>query len=538
MIRSKTVSGYLARRGLSQGPEMASFLAPRLSELQSPEGMLDRDAAAERIAAAVDHSEEIVIFGDYDCDGMTATAILTGALKSLGGRPHAVLASRFDGGYGFSQSALERVLRMGPRLVITCDCGSSDHETLAELSRRGIDVVVVDHHLVPRRPLPAVAFLNPHRPGCDFPFKGMASCGLVFSLAAAVRQKLGRRLDLRPFLDLVAIGSIADVVPLVSDNRALVRAGLRRIQEPERPGIVALCEMLKLPRGEPVSASDVAFRIAPRLNAPGRLGAPDPALELLCETDLARARVLAARIEEMCSRRRQEQDEILEAALQDIRHGGFEEESGFVLGQKGWNHGIVGIVAGRLAQKYQKPVAVIGFDGEDGSGSVRGPAGFPLHDALTECREQLERFGGHQAACGISLKYSALQEFRAAFADACSRHSNYEPPVGEPPLELVPGDSLQHVLSDLYLLEPCGEGNPAPTLRVCGRLLSKRSVRGGHLKLEVELDGSGRLGVFAPSQADQLEKLDGEVILDGRLRKNFFLGETTIELLAERVAGP
>ncbi|HSC89670.1 MAG TPA: DHH family phosphoesterase, partial [Polyangiaceae bacterium] len=229
--RTRTLRVQLARLGLGEGTaERERFLRPRLAELTRPDAMVDRSTAARRLARAVRENERIVVFGDYDCDGMTATAILTDALRELGASSVTpVLASRFAGGYGLSARALERVLEAEPSLVITCDCGSSDHPSLERLRQRGVDAVVIDHHLVPAEPLPALAFLNPHRPDCGFAYKGLASCGLAFSVVAALRSELGAQLDPKGYLDLVAIGTIADVAPLDGDNRALVRAGLAQL---------------------------------------------------------------------------------------------------------------------------------------------------------------------------------------------------------------------------------------------------------------------------------------------------------------------
>ncbi|MBI4953736.1 MAG: DHH family phosphoesterase, partial [Myxococcales bacterium] len=270
----------LVRRGHGAGEPLTRWLEPRLAHLTPPDAMADRTAAAERIAHAIRARERIAVFGDYDCDGMTATALLTEVVQELGGEAVALCASRFAGGYGLSTPALERVRATGASLLVTCDCGSTDHERLAVARAAGIDAVVIDHHLVPDEPLPAVAFLNPNRPGCGFPYKGLASCGLALSIAAELRRLCGRELDLRRWLDLVAIGTIADVAPLDGDNRILVRAGLARLCAAGlRPGLAALAA--RLPALLRPIAEDVAFRVAPRLNAPGRLGDPALALELL-----------------------------------------------------------------------------------------------------------------------------------------------------------------------------------------------------------------------------------------------------------------
>ncbi|KYF98292.1 single-stranded-DNA-specific exonuclease RecJ, partial [Sorangium cellulosum] len=386
---SITVADILHRAGRAPDEATRRFLDPRLSHLTSPDAMADREASAERIARAVRAGERIAVFGDYDCDGITATAIMTGALRALSGQVVPLLATRAEGSYGLSAPALERVMRACPTLLITCDCGSSDHERLAAARAAGIDCVVIDHHLVPAEPLPAIAFLNPHRADCGFPYKGLASCGLALSLLAAVRKKLGSSLDLRPYLDLVAIGTVADVAPLTGDNRALVRAGLTVLQTGPRPGLRALAALANLDLGRGASAEDVAFRIAPRLNAPGRLGDPDISLELLLAHDGVTASALAATVEQAQMKRRAIQDEMLASALAEIERAGFDRDPAIVIARQGFHPGVVGIVAGRLTSRFGKPTIVIGLEGAKGRGSVRGPAGARLHDALTRCRAEL-----------------------------------------------------------------------------------------------------------------------------------------------------
>jgi single-stranded-DNA-specific exonuclease len=533
---SVTVAGWLDRQGHTDPEATRRFLSPRLAELTSPDAMLDRKLAAERIARAVKAGQRIVVFGDYDCDGMTSTAIFTEALRLLGGDVQPVLASRFDGGYGLSGPALERVLRHRPELLITCDCGSSDHATLSELGPRGVDAVVVDHHLVPEQPLPALAFLNPHRPGCGFPYKGLASCGLALSVLAAVRAELGKALDLRPLLDLVAIGTIADVAPLHGDNRALVRAGLKVLSDARRPGIRALLELAKLEPGTSLGAEDVAFRIAPRLNAPGRLGSPDLAVELLLSPTLDAARALGAELEQRQIERRAIQDRMLEEALAEVEREQYRARPAIVLGREGWNHGIVGIVAGRLVGELGKPVVVIGFEHGVGRGSVRGPKGARLHDAVSACSALLRRFGGHQAAAGLELELTRLADFRQAFEAACAAQVGApEPAEDGPRVRLHAGDALSKVLVDLNELEPCGESNPAPVLCLSGRVIAAREVTGGHLKLELELPSGERLSAFGISMGARAQELTGEVAVAGKLRPDRYRGGSAIELRLDKI---
>jgi single-stranded-DNA-specific exonuclease len=533
---SVTVASWLDRLGHAEAEATRRFLNPRLAELTPPDAMLDRKAAAERIARAVKLQQRIVVFGDYDCDGMTSAAIFTEALRALGGQVTPVLASRFEGGYGLSQAALARVLGHQPHLLVTCDCGSSDHASLQQLGPHGVDVVVVDHHLVPEQPLPALAFLNPHRPGCGFPYKGLASCGLALSVLAAVRAELGRALDLRPLLDLVAIGTIADVAPLDRDNRALVRAGLKVLGEARRPGVRALLELADIEPGQPLRAEDVAFRIAPRLNAPGRLGAPDLAVELLLASSLDTARALAAEIEQRQLERRAVQQRILEEALAEVEREGYRERAAVVLGREGWNHGIVGIVAGRLASELGKPVVVIGFENGVGRGSVRGPQGARLHDAVSACSSLLRRFGGHQAAAGLEIESEQLAALRGAFETACAGQAPGPCRSDEQPCtRLARGDSLARVYAELGQLEPCGESNPSPALALVARVVSAREVTGGHLKLELALDSGERLSAFGIAMGSRAQSLSGEVAVSGRLRPDRYRGGGAIELKLDKI---
>ncbi|MEP7049798.1 MAG: single-stranded-DNA-specific exonuclease RecJ [Pseudomonadota bacterium] len=536
---SLTLAELLVGRGHEDVEATRRFLNPRLSELTAPDNMADRSLAAERLASSIRKGERIAVFGDYDCDGMTAAAIVTEVIEALGGSAQTFIASRFEGGYGLSAAAVDKVLASGARLLVTCDCGSSDHVSLQRLRDAGVDCVVIDHHLVPEEALPALAFLNPHRPECAFPYKGLASCGLALSIGAALRTALGKELDLRRWLDLVAIGTIADVAPLDGDNRALVRAGLRVLGEARRPGIKALFELAKLDSSSPITAEDIAFRIAPRLNAPGRLGSPDIAVQLLMAKTLAEAQALAAEIEQRSSERKLIQERMIEEALAEIASEGWAERPAIVIGREGWNHGIVGIVAGRLADRFQRPVVAIGFNEGHGRASVRGPAGSRLFDALKECKNVLVRFGGHQAAAGAEVLLPRLAELRAGFEAACAaqpatQNNSHEKSALELSW-LASGDEPARVLNDLYLLEPCGAGNEAPSLALEARVLSARQVNGGHLKLELELPGGTRLGAFGIAMGERASALSGKIAVLGKLRPDRYRGGSAIELKLEKI---
>ncbi|MEM1033457.1 MAG: single-stranded-DNA-specific exonuclease RecJ [Myxococcota bacterium] len=515
-------------------PDLDEWLSPRLAHLTPPDGMADLEAAIDRIARGIRNRERITVFGDYDADGITSAAMLTETLTRLGADTATVIASRFAGGYGFSEPALQRVRATGASLLVTCDCGSSDHERLAAAAKAGIDVVVIDHHLVPPEPLPAIAFLNPHRPDCQFPFKGLASCGLIVFVAAALRRALGAKLDVRRSLDLAAVGTIADVAPLTGDNRILVRAGLKRLGRPgSRPGLEALVRGAFRGRLRPLSAEDVAYQIAPRINAPGRLGDPTPALELLLSRDPAEAVALADRIERVTTDRRALQRKMVAEAVLEIGDRGYARDPAIVLARDDWHPGIVGIVAGHIADRYDKPTVVIALEGPAGRGSARGPDGFRLYDALSASASALLGFGGHQAAAGIEVASERVPQFREAFIAASRSQRETQPPRPPrhaPEVRLDPRDEVMSVLADLERLEPCGEGNPPPKVLFEGlAVVGRRAIR-EHLKLEVVL-GTMTVGAFGPDMADRLATLPSRVSIVGHLRRDHYRGGEQPELL-------
>lgn len=530
---SFTAADVLTRRGFQAGAALDRFLAPKLAHLTSPDAMADLDPAADRIARAIRARERIVVFGDYDCDGITATAIMTEVIDALGGEVTPQLASRFAGGYGFSQPALERAIEARARLIVTCDCGSADHERIEAAQRVGIDTVVIDHHLVPEQPLPAVAFLNPHRPNCGFPYKGLASCGLALILATRLRKVMDAELDVRRWLDLVAIGTVADVAPLDGDNRALVRAGLKAIAHDQRVGLAALVADGQRGKRRPVTAEDVAYQIAPRLNAPGRLADPMLSLRALTARAPSAARELAAEIGQMSEDRRAIQRTMIEQATSDIDEGGWADDAAIVVARQGWHPGVVGIVAGRLADRYRCPAIVVGLEGETGRGSARAPTGFRLYDSLVPSAEELTKFGGHQAAAGVELRADRVEAFRALWREHCAAQTRAQPLTTEPDAEvcLDPRDDIMAVVADFERIEPCGEKNPAPRVWVDATIVEIRAIR-EHLKLQIDVNGCS-LSAFAPDQSGCRDALAGGAAIHviGKLKRDHWRGGATAEIL-------
>ncbi|HLK35792.1 MAG TPA: single-stranded-DNA-specific exonuclease RecJ, partial [Polyangiaceae bacterium] len=517
---TRTAASVLVVRGLRDPEPSVRFLEPRLAHLTPPDDMRDRSEAVARIARAVRAKERVCVFGDYDADGITAAALLTDVLRALGAEVCTLLADRFGGGYGLSDAALSRVRSTAATLLVTCDCGSSDHERLDRARRAGLDAIVIDHHRVPDAPLPALAFLNPHRPECGFAYKGLASVGLALSVAAGVRAALGVTLDLRHWLDFVAIGTVADVAPLDGDNRALVRAGLAAIARGLRPGTRALAEIAGCATTTP-TGEDVSFRLAPRINAPGRLQNPDLSLALLLATSDAEARRTAVEVEALSTQRKEIERGVMAEALAMLADPELARLPSIVLAKQGWHPGVVGIVAGRLVSRFRKPTVIVALDGARGRGSARAPQGFSVYDALACSRELLTGFGGHHAAAGVEVSSDRIEALRERFSEACAQAGVPDTtPRWDADAELREGDPPGRVFGDLARFEPCGQSNPAPRVAIEGaRVLGTRELRGGHLKLWLEV-GGGPLACFGPEMGGLVASLGTRARVAGALRRD------------------
>ncbi len=528
-----TIAQVLLHRGLGAEADAREYLSAQLSGLTRPEGMADRERAADRLARAVRAGERIAVFGDYDVDGTTSAVILSGILEELGAQVAIHVGNRFDGGYGLSDAALDRVLSGTPSLLVTCDCGSSDHERIDRARAAGIDVIVVDHHLVPEQPLPAFAFLNPHRPDCMFSYKGLASAGLALSLGAAVRVALGTQLDLRNYLDLVALGTIADVAPLDGDNRRLVRAGLARVCSPQsRPGVTVLRELGRVRPGTALSAIDVSFRLTPRLNAAGRMGDPSLTLALLRAKTLLEARQIGARIEQINDERKATERRVTEEALAQVESVyGAAPKTGIVVASESFHRGVLGISAARLVERFAVPAIVIGMEAGVGHGSARAPQGFSLYDALARCASDLIRFGGHHAAAGLTLAAPRLDAFRAAFTAASQVDLSARPsPDALVDVALEPGVFDLPSATDLALLEPLGEANAEPLFLIPeARVTESKIVGGAHRKLGLRV-ATQQLTAFGFDMAAIPVQVGTSVRALGALRPDSWAGGDRIEL--------
>ena len=531
-----TAAQVLLHRGVRDAEEARPFLDSTLRGLSSPEPMADRALASERITRAIRAGERIVVFGDYDVDGTTSAVILSEVIAALGGDVRVLIADRFHGGYGLSDQGLDRCFAERPGLLVTCDCGSSDHERIVKARAQGVDVIVVDHHLVPEEALPALAFLNPHRPECGFAYKGLCSAGLAFSLGAALRSEMGAKLDLRAWLDLVAIGTIADLAPLTGDNRRLVRAGLKNIGSPNtRPALVALRQAARIPQSAQLTARDVAFRFAPRLNAPGRLGLADLTLRFLTAKTTKEALRLLQDVEAQNEERKALTDRATEEArAQVIELYGDTPEEGVVVASETWHRGVVGIVAARLVDAFGVPAVVVALDGQHGHGSARTTPGFDVYDALAHCASDLSAWGGHRAAAGMSLSKRALDSFRASFLQATQGAGFGDRPSEEIDLALS-GAFRVPTVEDLQRLGPFGESHPVPTFLVDAQVVEATGVGQGraHGKLKLRI-GQDSVRAFAPAMFSRIEGRDN-VQLVGEFQPDHWIGGRAVEFLVKDV---
>ncbi|MBI2963598.1 MAG: single-stranded-DNA-specific exonuclease RecJ [Deltaproteobacteria bacterium] len=485
----------LANRGLTEPARAASFLDASLARsLRSPMLFAEMPRAAERLVDAVRRRERIAVYGDYDVDGITASTQLLLFLRDLGCEPIVHIPHRLRDGYGLRASGLRELAARGARLVVTADCGAAAHAEIAEAARLGLEIIVCDHHQNPALRPPALAVLNPVVFQAGFPFAGLSAAGVVFYLLMGVRMRLresGAAVpDLRRLLDLVALGTVADLVPLLEENRVLVKHGLREIARGRRVGLRALHEVVG---GGAITVDTLSFRLGPRLNASGRLADASLAVELLACDDPGRARRLAEELDgQNRSRRSIEEATVEEAermidALEDR-----QSRRSYVLASEGWHAGVVGIVAARLVERHYRPVVLLALEGEIARGSARGIPSLHLFEALERCADVLERFGGHRMAAGLTLRSARLPEFAGRFERVIAAAAPASAFV--PELRVDARLDLESItaatLDELDRLEPCGQANPRP-LFVCEQVevLSSRVVGARHLKLGVRRRG-------------------------------------------------
>lgn len=531
------IARLLSRKGFASADDVQSFLRPRLKTLSDPFLLPEMQTAVTRIFSALDRPERIVLFGDYDVDGVTSLALLAEMLRAYGGKPDLFLPMRMEEGYGLSRESVERCVdQHHPQLLIALDCGTSSATEIANLRGRGVDVIVVDHH-EPKSTLPeCVAIVNPKvDPGS--PFHYLCTAGIVFKLCHALLKTRPIEFDLKSKLDLVALGTVADIVPLCGENRTLVQRGAIEIARSTRPGLKKLIEVSGVK--SPVHTDDIGYRLGPRLNAAGRLSTAEKSLRLLLTQDEIEAKELAEFLDRQ-NRERQDVEKRIFLAVEERIVNEFDpsRDAAIVVWARGWHAGVLGIVASRITHKYHRPAIVIGFDENGlGKGSGRSIEGLNLVQALTRCADKLEKYGGHEMAAGLTIHEKDIDAFAEQFRGIARELLSED--------DLQPRLRLDHEITFAELnfdflgwhemLQPFGNGNPQPLFFARGIDLpvAPRIVGENHLALVLRQQNYQRRAIFFGAALNRLPSQPWDIAF--RIRADEYEGETRLEMRVEAV---
>ena len=529
---SPIIARLLLRRGIHSVDEAQRFLYPQQDGFYDPFLMKDMDRVVARIHRAIETGEQVMIYGDYDADGATSTSLLYLALREIGTNVTYYIPDRFSEGYGLNGPALEAAKEQGFQLVITVDNGISAVEEAALAKRIGLDLIVTDHHTPPEVLPDAYAILNPKQPGCSYPDKMLAGVGVAFKVVQALYGRLPEE-----FLDLAAVGTVADLAPLVDENRLIARYGLRRMNEAPRKGIAALIEVSGL-QGKELTAGHIGFSFGPRINASGRLDSATHAVELLTTDDAVEAERLAQFLEDRNKERQAIGEGIFEEAVELIeRHPHWLEGRVLVVPSEGWNEGVIGIVASRLVERYYRPTLMIALNGTHGKSSARSIHGFDLHAALTRCSDLLDHYGGHKMAAGFSLAVDRIDELRRRMNEIAFEVLTEEDMTPKLDIDMV----LDLTQVDLGLVEqiqslaPYGFGNPSPRFACTGLDIEGTRVVGkdaSHLQVKVQAQGK-QLDCIAFRRGSDQSEIDNLASIDiaGELEINEWRGRRSLQMI-------
>jgi single-stranded-DNA-specific exonuclease len=544
------LASLLIARGYADETSARKFLRPTHDQLHDPSLMLGMAEAVARILRAIDSNERILVYGDYDVDGTTGTVVMLRALKLLGARAGFHIPHRFTEGYGIQQVALEQALKNDYKLVISVDCGIRAHEPIEWARRAGLDVIITDHHLPDETAGAPHAFcvLNPNQRGCSYPDKNLAGVGVAFKLAHALLRERGREHLAGGFLKMVAIGTVADVAQLVGENRAIVALGLAELPQATNPGLRALMDVAGCGDGRDLSASDLGFRLGPRINAAGRMNAARVIVELFEATDCAEAKRLAEALDAHNRERQNVQREIVKLAL--IQHDATRNNDTAdhshvaVIAGDGWHRGVIGIAASKISERLHRPCIIISLENGVGHGSARSIEAYHLLNGLSECADLFEKFGGHSHAAGLTIKrehVAALRERLNKHAASCLSAEDLQPSL-RIDAKLLPESVTLELAHELRQLEPFGAGNPRPIFMTQNlRITSEPLVmKERHLKLRVASeDGKRNFEVVWWNGVDEISgqtlRPNTRIELAYTIEANTWRNETRLQLIAQDI---
>jgi single-stranded-DNA-specific exonuclease len=540
---SPTIAALLFSRGFVDEPSARSFLLPSSDQLHDPYLMLGMSEAVPRLLRAIDNSERILVYGDYDVDGTTGTALLLRALNLLGAQTGFHVPHRFTEGYGIQQAALQKAVTEGFKLAISVDCGIRAHEPLYWARDNGLDVIITDHHLpdegegVP----PAYAVLNPNQKGCDYPDKNLAGVGVAFKLVHALFRERGRESQVNSFLKIVAIGTVADVAKLTGENRTIVALGLKDLAKATNPGLRALMEVAGCGDGASMTAYDVGFRIGPRINAAGRMDAARAVVELFSTRDVSEAQRLAKHLDTRNQERKEVQRQIVELAiaeLESVDRGAANSYVAVIAGE-GWHRGVIGIAASKISERINRPCVVLSIDDGVAHGSGRSIEPYHLLNGLTACADLFDKFGGHSHAAGITIRPDRIDELRRRLnehAASCLTEEDLQPCVFID-AELPAEDISFELVAELQRLEPYGAGNPRPTFLARNLCIVRepRLIGGRHLKMCVAGPKGRPLETIWWNGAEQTSLVRSGIDMAYTIEARKWNGETFLQLSVQDV---
>lgn len=486
---SELLTKILVNRGITDDKEIDTFLNPTRNDFYDPYLMPDMDKAVERIIKAINNQEKVMIYGDYDVDGITSITVLKKFLEERGLKTGHYIPNRLEEGYGLNENAIRSIAEQKYTLMITVDCGISGIEEVELANQLGIETIITDHHEQSESLPNAYAIINAKRKDSQYPFRGLAGCGAVFKLIQAISLRLGlEEKEFLKYLDIVCVGTISDIVPLVDENRVIAKLGLKLVAQTRNIG---LRELILQSGYKKIDSNTISFGVAPRINACGRMGYQEEALDLFLTNNIEEAREITTRLNSYNLERQTKEKDIFEQAIKELEKEDIEKLNTIVLSGDNWHHGVIGIVASKLTEKFYKPTILICFEDNIGKGSGRSLPGFDLHEALVETSAYLEKYGGHEMAVGLSLKKEKYNDFKLAFEEiAKSKNIQQIIPVIKIDSIITAKDVNKKTIQDLEMLEPFGEKNKNPIFVY--KNLKIDSIRalseGKHLKLTLKDD--------------------------------------------------